>query len=160
VTPEELLAEAVQRGIELYLDGQTIRYRGPKTALADLKPQLASYKHGLLPLLRTERDRAATDEALTLLQRLKTFTLPAGRMPAAREIAERWSARLVRWENGEPVDEADDPASSLAVLRGIERELTALGGVPDPALAEAVAVVEGAFPGSQLVEIRRKEPMQ
>ena len=51
--PEGLLAEAARRGIELYTDGYTIRYRGPKTALADLKPKLAAHKGELLVLLDT-----------------------------------------------------------------------------------------------------------
>jgi hypothetical protein len=51
VIPEGLLAEAARRGIELYTDGYTIRYRGPKTALADLKPKLAAHKGELLVLL-------------------------------------------------------------------------------------------------------------
>ena len=152
MTPQALLTEAARRGIELYLDGQTIRYRGPKTALADLKPMLAAHKGELLTLLCAEQERA---EARALLKRLKTFTLPAGRMPAARMIAERCSARLVQAHDGEPVDEADDPASFLAVLQDIERELIALGGFPDPELAGAIGAVEASFPGACLVDVRR-----
>ena len=36
MTPQGLLGEAARRGIELYPDGYTIRYRGPKAALAEL----------------------------------------------------------------------------------------------------------------------------
>jgi hypothetical protein len=152
VTPQALLAEAARRGIELYPDGHTIRYRSPKTALADLKPMLAAHKGELLTLLCAEQDRA---EAPALLKRLKTFTLPAGRMPAARMIAERCSARLVQSHDGEPVDEADAPASFLAVLQDIERELIASGGGPDPELAGASGAVEAAFPGARLVAVRK-----
>jgi|HubBroStandDraft_6_1064221.scaffolds.fasta_scaffold1182290_2 hypothetical protein len=41
----------------------------------------------------------SADEALAVLSRPKTYTLPAGRMPAAREIAERCTAQLVLWED-------------------------------------------------------------
>ena len=56
MTPLALLAEAARRGIALYPDGHNIRYRGPKTDLADLKPRLAAHKGELLTLLRTERN--------------------------------------------------------------------------------------------------------
>lgn len=152
MTPRGLFAKAARRGIELYLDGHTIRYRGPKTALADLKPKLAACKDELLTLLRAEQDCAA---ALTLLQRLKTFTLPTDRMAAAREIARRCAARLVHWENGELLDEFGDPPSILAALRDIERELILIAASPDPELAEAVALVERTFLGARLVEVRK-----
>jgi putative transposase len=76
-------------------------------------------------------------------------------MPAARMIAERCSARLVQSHDGEPVDEADAPASFLAVLQDIERELIASGGGPDPELAGASGAVEAAFPGARLVAVRK-----
>jgi hypothetical protein len=94
------------------------------------------------------------DEALAVLARLKTLALPAGRMPAAREIAQRCTERLLRRDNGEPVAEADDTAAILSALREIERELIALGATSDPELAEAVDRVTRAFPGSRLVEVR------
>jgi hypothetical protein len=151
MTPQALLYEAAQLGIELYPDGDTIRYRGPKPALADLKPKLAAHKAELLTLLQAEQDRV---EALALLNRLKTFTLPAGRMPAVRMIAEACAARLVQSHDSEPVNEVDDPAFILAVLQEIEPELIALGGSPDPHLAEAITLVTGAFPDARLIEIK------
>jgi len=63
VTPQALLAEAARRGIALYPDGHNIRYRGPKTDLADLKPKLAAHKGELLTLLRAERDEVKIDLA-------------------------------------------------------------------------------------------------
>jgi hypothetical protein len=80
-------------------------------------------------------------------------------MSAAREIAQRCADRLIRWENGEPVDEADDPVSVLAVLRDIERELHALGAAPDPQLQAIVAEVETTFPGALFLDVRRKESL-
>jgi hypothetical protein len=77
-------------------------------------------------------------------------------MEAAREIAERYRAGLVRWENGEPFENtADEPAAVLAVLKDIERELVALGGAPDPELADVIDIVGGAFPGARLVDVRK-----
>jgi hypothetical protein len=97
-----------------------------------------------------------TSEALAALKRLKTFTLPAGRMGAAREIAQRLASTLGRFnERGEPVEDSDDPTAILEVLRAIERDLVALGGTPDdPELAAIVARVEGIFPDAQLVEVK------
>jgi len=98
---------------------------------------------------------ATAEKALQVLTRLKSYTLPAGRIPTARMIAERCAARLVHRRDGEAVFEVDDPSSILAVLLEIEGELIALGGAPDPDLAETVALVEGIFPGSRLVGVRK-----
>jgi hypothetical protein len=100
-------------------------------------------------------DEATVEKALKVLARLKSYTLPAGRMPAAGGIAERCAAGLLHWEDGEPVWEADGPASILAVLDEIEGELIVLGGAPDPVI-EAVAMVQRAFLGARLVEVRTK----
>jgi hypothetical protein len=56
MTPKTLLAESARRGIKLYVDGPAIRYRGPKSAIADLKPELAAKKSELLTLLRAQRE--------------------------------------------------------------------------------------------------------
>ncbi|MGO9450967.1 MAG: hypothetical protein ACLQDV_07960 [Candidatus Binataceae bacterium] len=156
MTPQSLLAEAAQRGIELFADGQTIRYRGPKTAVADLRPKLAAHKGELLALLRAKHYRTTTDKALALLKQLRCYTLPAGRMPVVTRLAQRLADAMVQWENGEPVsDLPDDPTVILRSLQGFERELIALGGAPDRELAEAAAIVEAVFPCSRLVEVRK-----
>ena len=69
-------------------------------------------------------------------------------MPTARMIAQRCAARLVLWHD-------DDPASILTVLQEIEFELIALGGTPDPELAEAGGLVSAAFPGAPPARIGR-----
>jgi hypothetical protein len=116
--------------------------------------RICRHKPALLVCFRVKRQCALTEEALALLQRLKCYTVPAGRMPAAREIAERCASWLVRRDDGEPVSEADDAASILAVLRDIERELIAIGSSPDPELAEAVEIVQGTFLDARLVKIQ------
>jgi len=85
-------------------------------------------------------------EALRLLERLKCFTLPRGRMEAARQIVCRLEPLLHVREI--------DPVQALAVLRQIERDLIALGGAPDPELGEVVETVRRAFPSAGLVEIK------
>jgi hypothetical protein len=97
---------------------------------------------------------ATAQRALELLGRLKIYTLPAGRIPAARVIAERCAARLLRRECGEPEFESEDPTCILAVLRDIEAELIALGGAPD-LLTESVEMVKRTFTGSRLVDVRK-----
>lgn len=134
--------------------------------LAVVDGRLKASPPGLLPpeLRSAIRERVAevkaliepTAEALMTLNRLKTFTVLSGRMDPAREIAERCDLRLSR--RGE--DGSNDPCLILAVLRNIERELTELGAEPDPELAEALGIIEVAFPSARLVEIRRKEPLQ
>ena len=85
-------------------------------------------------------------EALELLQRLKCYTLPSGRMPAARRIVRRLEPLLAKRDF--------DLCEALGILRNVESELLALGGAPDPELAGAVEMVRQVFPGARLVEIK------
>jgi len=80
----------------------------------------------------------ASGTALALLIRLKGYTLPSGRIPVIRNLAER-------------VRGLADAADILRTLRVFERELIALGGEYDWELAQAIAKVEGVFPGARLV---------
>ena len=152
MTPSTLLAELRNQGVVPVLRDGRLKLRGPATRITpDLVRRVRQHKAALLGhLVSEEQERATIDEALALLNRLKTFTLPAGRMPAAHMIAERCAARLVHWENGQSVFEVGDPAGILAVLRDIEGELIALGGAPEP-LVEAVAMVQRTFPGARLL---------
>jgi hypothetical protein len=81
--------------------------------------------------------------ALTIIQRLRGYVLPAGRMPAARAIA----ARLRPLRASADLDLAD----TVRRLIEVEDELTRLGGRFDPELAAAIEVVTRTFPGSKLV---------
>jgi len=95
VTLQELLAEVARRGIDLYPDGNLIRYRGPKTAVADLKAKLAANRRELLVLLRGERDCAMQDKALALLtgayhpELTKAVTMIEHAFPGARLVGVR-----------------------------------------------------------------------
>jgi hypothetical protein len=108
------------------------------------------------PTLPRSKVADPASEALALLRRFKTLTLPSGRMAAAREIAQRLTSTLRRFESdGEPAEDSNDPAAILDVLRAIEREIVALGGTPDdPGVAAISERVEGIFPGAHLVEVR------
>jgi hypothetical protein len=146
MSAEALVVELAARGIRLEPRPNGNLYVAPKERLTtDLIERIRRHKAALLIYL-------LADEVLSILRRLKSYTLPAGRIPAAREIADRCAARLVQWEDGEPIRAADDPASILAVLRDIERELIEIGGSPDPELAEVVEMVESTFPGARLVK--------
>jgi hypothetical protein len=60
-------------------------------------------------------DLVCAAEALAVLRRLKTFTVPTGRMPAAREIAQRLASTLKRFRSdGEPVEDSDDVLGAMA----------------------------------------------
>ena len=120
----------------------------------DLLSRIHRHKSELLLILRAEHYRAAADTALALLNRLRCYILPTGRMPVVSQLAEALA----------PFALAADPAAILGALRDFERELVALGGAHDPELTEAVSMVERSFPGARLVEIgnpfpsRRREP--
>jgi hypothetical protein len=152
---EAFLNELSAQGIRLEPLPNGNLYVAPKERLTvELIERIREHKPLLLACLRAKQQCAVTDDALALLRRLKCYTVPAGRMPVAREIAERCAARLVLWEDGEPIGETDDPTSILEVLRDIERELIEIGGSPDPELAEAVEIVQRTFPGARLVKIQ------
>src|SRR5262249_32509510 len=91
----ELLNELRDRGIrvEPRPERGTV-YLTPKGRITpDLVERVRQHKAALLAHLSVEQSR---DEALAILQRLKTFSLPAGRIPAAREIALRFTSALRR----------------------------------------------------------------
>jgi hypothetical protein len=160
VTVLELLDEAARRGIELYPDGNFVRYRGPKTAVADLKAKLAANKVKLLVHLRAKQEEAKidrlvradaeqedtpADKALALLDRLRCYTLPSGSMAVVNQLADVLA----------PFARATEPAAILSALRDFEHELIALGGAPDPHVDEAFGMVERSFPGACLVEVKK-----
>jgi hypothetical protein len=103
----------------------------------------------LLAHLSAEEARA---EALAVLQRLKAFTLPTGRMAAARLVAQRLASTPGDCKPGE---NSDDPTAILDLVRAIEGELIALGGTYDLDLAGSISRVESVFPGAQLLEVKK-----
>lgn len=119
MTPQALLAEATRRGIELYREGCAIRYRGPKTALVDLKPKLAACKGELLTLLPVGREAAEIDR----LARDGCRPLPESGHPAYSilETCRRYgvalridnAGNLVVGKVGAKADEPTQPQPSL-----------------------------------------------
>lgn len=144
-----ILEELYRRGVRLRVDADRIIAKPLSAVPPDLRNAAATHKAELIGTIQA-------DAAFALLNRLKTYTVPAGRMPAARLLAERLGAAMVHWENREPgSDVPDDPTAILRTLQGFECELIALGGAPDPELTEAVAMVERSFAGARLVEVRK-----
>jgi hypothetical protein len=92
-----------------------------------------------LPEAPDDKEFDAAGTALTLLARLKGYTLPSGRMPVIRDLAKRMRGLV-------------DMAEILDALRDFERELIAQGGVYDTELAAAVGIVQSTFPGARLVK--------
>jgi hypothetical protein len=92
-------------------------------------------------VVQKQPDKAA---ALALLERLKAYMLPSGRMAAARIIVERLRPMLA-------ANTDIDLVEAAALLADIEAELNQLGGRCDVELAEAIAVVTRTFPGARLV---------
>ncbi len=139
---QALVQDLTSRGIKLVPNGSKLTVQPASRLTNQDREAIREHKPALLAL-------ATADQALALLNRLKTYTLPAGRMPAARAIVERLR----------PLLEASDldPAAALTTLQSIETELTALGAAPDRELAEAVGLVTLAFPGARLVAVRKQQ---
>ncbi len=83
--------------------------------------------------------------ALALLGRLKCYTVPAGRMLVALGLARRLETLKYA-----------APDEILTALEDFERQLISIGGAPDSELAAAVVTVERSFPGTRLIEVRKR----
>jgi hypothetical protein len=136
---EALLIEFRARGIRVEA-GRDGRVR--LTPRGRLTPELIEQARRLKPEILT---RLQIDQALAIVSRLRSYTLPAGRMPAARAI----SALL------QPIRPELDAGETFASLQAVESELIAMGAEPDPEIAALVELVEGAFPGTQLIEVKK-----
>jgi hypothetical protein len=140
MTPSELLINLRSRGIRVTPSGGYLVIE-PSELLTDTdRDALRAAKPQLLEML-------AEDEALAIVRRLRFFSFPTGRMPAAAAV-------LIRLA---PLSEAPfEPLEPVLLeLRRIEAELVALGGSYDQELAEAVEQVQSVFPGAKLIEVRR-----
>ena len=130
MTAVALMHELERRHVRPEIADDGIKLIGPRSAFTpDLVEQARAHKPALLAVV-------TADEALALLQRLKTFTVPARRMAVVNQLV----AALA------PFARASDSAALLGALRDFERELITLGGAPDPELAQAVGLVTATFP--------------
>ncbi len=147
MTASEILAELRTRGVRIETRPRGGVWLGPAHLIdPGLRDRIRRHKAELIALLSAHAFRPI-DDALALLRRLRTFTLPAGRIPAAVAIVERLRPLL---------DAATlDPAAALTTLQSTEKELIALGAAPDLAVAEAVGLVTAAFPDARLVYVRK-----
>jgi hypothetical protein len=146
---DELLIELSARKVRVVMADGRLTLRGAAEGItAELVEQVRQHKVGL-------RESVITGQALALLARLKGYSLPAGRIDAARIIASRCAARHLKREGG-PQDRAADASSILAGFQDIERELIANGGRFDPELAKAIEAVEREFPGARFLELGPK----
>jgi hypothetical protein len=138
---QALVQDFTGRGIKLIPNGSKLTVQPASRLTIEDREAIREHKPALLAW-------AIADQALALLNRLKTYTLPAGRMEAARAIADRLRPLVAASEL--------DPAAAFAALTVVEGDLTALGGAPDTELADAIGLVNHAFPGARLVEVRHK----
>jgi hypothetical protein len=142
VTAVDLLAEFHRLGIWLGVRNGMIVARPKGATPPELREAVKAMKADLLrtlPEAPDDKEFDAAGMALALLARLKGYTLPSGRMPVIRALAERMRGLA-------------DTSAILGALRNFERELIALGGEHDRELAEAIAKVEGVFPGARLAK--------
>jgi tubulysin polyketide synthase-like protein len=144
-----VLIRARELGITLEADGNAIVARPKGTTPPELAEAIRAHKPELLTtLIRSKESNPAetADEALAVLQRLKGFVLPDGRIPIARELAKRLYGLT-------------DARAIFSALRAFECELAALGGRYDPELAAGVAMVETTFPGARLIKVTQVRPL-
>jgi TubC N-terminal docking domain len=142
----KILAELAARNITPVSTNGKLALRGaPDRITPEIVGRVREHKADLLAHLQTEQARV---EALATLERMKTFILPSGRIPVAREIAQRLS--------GAPFLDLDcaNYVEIRDALRVIEAELISLGAGPDPELARAAEMVTASFPNARLVSVR------
>jgi hypothetical protein len=153
----EITRELTRRGVSLRAEGDRIIAKPLSAVPLGLREAARAAKPQLLALLASQSVAdakpgtfAANDpaaEALTVLARLKGYTIQSGRMPAARAIVERLRHLLTTPEL--------DATAVLTSLQAVETELTALGGASDVGLADVIGLVDGAFPGARLIEVKK-----
>jgi hypothetical protein len=148
MTPYGLMESLTKRGIRLYPGpaGNQIIVRPASRLTDDDRQAIRARKAELLRLLagngacHGEPGDPMADKALALLRRLQGYSLPAGRMPVARELARRMRGLT-------------ESKEVLAAAKAYEAELIRLGGWYDPALAEATALVTMVFPDVRLAKV-------
>ncbi len=112
----EVLAELRARGVRIEPRPHGgVRLVPARLIDPDLLNRIREHKRALLGHLHAERDRAAADKALALLNRLRCYALSTGHMPLARDLAIRLSGLT-------------EPERILVALQAFESELVALGG--------------------------------
>ena len=145
-----LLSELRVRGIQLSaLDNGNLSVEPKEHLTPELISVIRTNKPYLLKSLHAE-------EALARLARLKGYTLPGGKIVEARELIVQRARELIIWDDGEPVSERSGAAAIIAILKSIESDLIALGGVFDQELAGAIGTVESVFPDAHLIGLRER----
>ncbi len=139
---QAVIADLARRGIRLIPNPPKLTVQGASRLTHEDRKLIRQLKAEILAALRSE-----AADTLAILHRLKGFTVPAGRVRAARAIMERLRPLLTASEL--------DPAQALAALQTAEAELTVLGGIPNRKLSEVVAIVATFFPDARLVAVRK-----
>jgi len=146
----EILSELNAQNVRPVVEGGKLKLRGPAERVTpDLVERVRADKAELLSMLADPNPPPEpVDASLALLHRLRGYTILSGRMPAARAIANCLCPFLSMPEI--------EPVVVLAALQAVEMALRQMGGEYDADLANAIWLVNSAFPGAGLVEVRRK----
>ena len=134
-----LLTDLERLGIRPVLRDGRVKLAGRRSRLtSELIEKARAHRGALDAYARAEEDRAVADKAVELLNRLKGYVIPAGRMSAVRGLAVQMRGLTA-------------PDKMLSALKNFERELITIGGEYDPRLAKAVDIVHRIFPAAQLI---------
>ena len=92
MSAHDLIQRAADSGVELYLDGETLKARGSRQAVENISPELRAHKVEIVALLASARMTAANDPASAAPPEL--VQPPAPNAPAKRlkylEWADGW----------------------------------------------------------------------
>jgi hypothetical protein len=147
MTAAALIAKLAARGIYLVTQGEALIIDAPKGSLQPGEVEhIRARKAELLNLLHSKQGHTPAARALAMLNRLRCYTIAGELMPIMRLLAEQLRS----------VSAVSDDAEVLTALQGFESELIALGASLDTELADTIATVESAFPGTKLIEVRPK----
>jgi len=160
MTPHEILTELARRGVTLRAEGDRIIVKPLSAVPPELREAARVHKQELLELLATQPESDAkqappstaddpASQALAVLARLRVYSVPAGRMEAAKRTVELLQPLLSTSED------QVDPAAALSQLQMVESELIELGAQLDPEITAAIEAVTHTFPGARLVAIKQ-----
>ena len=89
---KNLFKKAADSGVELYLDGETLKARGSREAVATLSPELRAHKAEIVELLAGARLNAVNDPA--------SAQPPALARPPAPAPAKSEKLKFMDWADG------------------------------------------------------------
>jgi hypothetical protein len=143
VTAEALLHELHNRGVQLFPEGDRIRYRAPRGALTpELKARLSEQKGEVLSVLQRQGELLESAPALEVRQQIGAVRIASPRFGEVWLCLDPCLAGQLRAEESQRTDPR--PVLTTADLAHLECK--------PPQMVEAILNTLTAFPGARVLQ--------